>query len=317
MYGGVRGHAPPPAGSRDPLAGDGNDVTWPVLAPVIRLSGIEPDLYAKVEYLHPSGSIKHRALPPLIAARRRSGLIQPDQQIAVVSAGAGAVAVAWGAARIGHRAVAILPLTAPRPIVRLLHWMGATCTQIDADELPETIERLRGDPGTYLLSQADESEIVDGYRPVAREILTDVPEVKVILVGIGTGASISGIGREVQEDEADCAVIGVEPAEAPVAGGGEWRPHTIHGLAPPMPQPLLDRRVLTEIVTVPSRDAWLCAREVYRKEGLPIGPSAGATVAAALKLRARGVRGPIVAVCACSMLDYLDESNVESEGGSP
>jgi cysteine synthase A len=225
----------------------------------------------------------------------------------VLSAGAGALSVTWAAARLGHQTIAVLPSTAPPHIVRLIRWMGGTCHQIDPAEIGETVGRLQDDPSVYYLSQADEPEIVDHYRPIADEILTELGEVDAITVGIGTGASISGIGRGVRDSPgADCRIVGVEPEEAPVASGGTWAPHTIHGLAPPMPQTQLDRSVLTEIMQVPSATAWRYARDVLRDSALPIGPSAGATVAAAVELQARGAHGPIVAVCACSIYAYLD-----------
>jgi len=279
-----------------------------IIAPLVPVPELDAGLYAKIEYLHPSGSMKHRALPPLLEARVRAGAILPGQRLAVVSAGSGALAVAWSAARLGHAALAVLPKSAPRQIVRQLEWLGASCELIDADEVPSTLAQLEADPDTYLVSQSHEPEVVDHYRPVAREILDALPDVAAITVGLGTGASATGIGREVAARAvgARCRVVGVEPAEAAIASGRPWAPHTLHGLAPPMPQPLLDRRVLTDIVTVASAEAWRIAREVGRRAGLPVGPSSGATIAAALALRAQGVAGPIVAVCSCAIGDYLD-----------
>lgn len=276
--------------------------------PLVPLEPVDPTIYAKIEYGHPSGSLKHRALPPLLAARKRMGGIQPGQTLAVLSAGAGAVTVAWTAAHLGHPCLTILPRTAPRHIVRLVRWLGATCEQIGPEEIDTVLARLRGDPNTYLVSQAHEPEIVDYYRPVAREVLAELPGAAAIVVGIGTGASITGIAREIRDRGATCHVFGVEPAEAAVASGHSWAPHTIHGLAPPLPQELLEKGRLSEILTVPSVDAWRCARNVHRRVGLPVGPSSGATIAGAMLLRQRGFEGPIVAVCACSMNEYLDDA---------
>jgi cysteine synthase len=281
--------------------------------PLIALSELGPDLYAKIEYLHPSGSIKHRAIPGLIETRKNAGIIKPGQCIAVLSAGAAAVSAAWAASRIGHHLLAVLPRTAPPHFQRMLGWMGAACAQIDATELPAAIERLRADPGTYLLSAPSDPELIDHYRPVGREILAELPHAAAITVGIGTGATITGIGRELRRCESGCRLVGVEPAEAQVAAGRPWAPHTIHGLAPPVPQVLLDREALAETVPVASEEAWRMARWVHRKVGLPLGPSSGAAVAAALALRARGTAGAIVAVCSCSILEYVDVAPVLGE----
>jgi cysteine synthase A len=282
-------------------------------APLVPLTEIGEGLYAKVEYLHPSGSIKHRAIPPLIEARKRAGDIRPGQRIAVPSAGAAAVAAAWAAARIGHPSVAILPRTAPPQILRLLRWLGARCEQVDAVELPSLMLRLKADPGTYLLSAGSDGAVPEHYRPVAREILDGLPEVEAITVGIGTGATITGIGRELRAATSACRLVGVEPAEAQVAIGRPWSPHGIFGLAPPVPQVLLDRGLLSETIPVGTAEAWQTAQMVHRRSGLPIGPSAGAAVAAALALRARGVSGAIVAVCSCSIAEYVDAAPVAEE----
>jgi cysteine synthase len=276
-------------------------------APLIPLTELDPELYAKVEYLHPSGTIKHRSLPALVEARKRSGAIQPGQRIAVLSAGAGAMAVAWAGARLGHPVLAVLPRGAPPQIVRLLRWLGAACEQIDASELDHTAQRLREDASTYLLPQASDPEIPDGYRPVTREILESLGDApRAITVGIGTGATISGMGRELRQAGSACRLVGVEPAEAQVASGRPWAPHSLPGLAPPIPQVLLDRALLDQIEPVASVDAWRTAQSVHRRAGLPIGPSSGAAVAAALTLRERGLKGAIVAVCPSSMLEYVD-----------
>lgn len=286
------------------------------LTPLVSLASLGPELYAKLEYVHPSNSMKHRAIPPLLEAKKRQGAIASDAVIAVLSAGAGAVSVAWAASQLGHRALTVLPRDAPSTLARLIRWMGATCVQIEASEVAATIARLRADPEIHLMSQSQDPEIVDYYRPVAREIMTQLPEVAAIVVGIGTGASITGIGREVKDANGRCRVVGVEPSEAQVARGGSWAPHTIYGLAAPMPQVLLDKSLIAEIVPIPSREAWRSARDAAQKVGLFVGPSSGATIAAALALRARGERGPIVAVCACSMMEYIDAAPDLGDGDS-
>lgn len=276
--------------------------------PVVRLGEIDAAIYLKIEYLHPSGSLKHRALPGFLAARKRSGKLRPGQRIAILSAGSAGVSVAWAAARLGHRAIVVLPRSAPLQLVRHVRWLGAVCHHVSDDEIPALMQKLASERDVYLVHQTNEAELIDYYRPVAAEILSQVDDVAAITVGIGSGLSITGIGREIHERRSSVKVVGVEPAEAAVASGRPWAPHSIIGLAPPVPQPLLDRRVLSEIVLVPSTAAWACARDVYRRAGLPVGPSSGATISAALELRRRGIAGPIVAVCACAIGEFLESA---------
>src|SRR5262249_47256294 len=161
----------------------------------------------------------------LLAERKRTGAIKRGQVLAIFSAGAGAVTVAWAASQMGHAALTVLPRNAPPHVVRLVRWLGATCEQIEVDQVGSTMARLAADPNTYVVSQASEPEIVDHSRPVAREVLAQLKGAAAITVGIGTGASISGIGREMRDAKSDCLVIGVEPAEAAVASGKPWAPH--------------------------------------------------------------------------------------------
>jgi cysteine synthase len=114
--------------------------------------------------------------------------------------------------------------------------------------------------------------------------VTQLPDIEAVVVGIGTGVSITGIGRAMRRRRPDCLVIGVEPAECRPSTGAPWAPHCIAGLAPPMPQVLLDRAVIDDIVAVSSNEAWARARALACRDGLLAGPSAGATVAAALQL---------------------------------
>jgi len=263
-------------------------------------------LYAKIEYLHPSGSMKHRAIPPFLDSLVASGEVRTGQSIAVRSAGSAAVTLAWAGSRIGCTTIAVVPATASPNTRRMLHWLGARCHQLPPDEAIELMAQLHARPDTYVLEQAGEPRLIDHYRSVAAEILDRMPDTAAIAVGIGTGLFITGIGREVRDRGSSCQVFGVEPAEAAIASGRPWAPHHIPGLAPPIAQPLLDHALLAGIVTVSSTDAWRCAREAARRSGLLLGPSSGATVAAARKLREHGVDGPIVSICACSINDYLE-----------
>ncbi len=278
-----------------------------VPTPLVALPQYDDALYAKVEYLHPSGSMKHRAIVPFLEALKASGELEPGQRIAILSVGAAAVTAAWVGARIGHAVVAVLPPTTTAQTVNLLRWLGATCHQVEEGEIGGLMQALGEAPDTYVLAQTHEERLIDHYRPVGREILAELGQVAAITVGIGTGLSITGIGREVKAQAAGCRVVGVEPAEAAIASGNPWAPHNIPGLAPPVPQPLLDKTLVSDIVPIPSDEAWRCAREVAQGTGLLLGPSSGATVAAALRLRGQSVTGPIVAVCACSMGEYVEK----------
>ena len=277
--------------------------------PLVPLPQYDDQIYAKVEYLHPSGSMKHRSIPPFLAALAESGELSPGQRIAIRSAGSAAVTTAWAGQQLGFPVTAVLPPTAMNNVVRMLHWLGADCHQVPKEKATEMMQAFAEDTAVYVLAQAREARLVDHYRVVAEEILDELAPAAAITVGIGTGLSVTGIGREVQAHGSQCQVYGVEPAEAAIASGANWAPHGVPGLAPPIPQPLLDKSLLAGILPIPSAQAWHCAREVAQGAGLPLGPSSGITIAAALALREQGLEGPIVAICACAISDYLEASD--------
>jgi cysteine synthase A len=274
--------------------------------PLVPLAGIDDAIYAKIEYLHPSGSMKHRAIPPVLRAMADAGTLGGSRRIAIASAGAAALATAWTGAQLGRAVLAVLPPSASPQIARLLRWLGAEHRSVAEAELGPVMAELAADPDTFVFAQSRIPALIDHYRPVGREILAQLGGAAAVTVGIGTGASITGIGRELKAGARRPLVIGVEPAEAAIAAGRPWAKHRISGLAPPIPQPLLDRAAFDELAAVPSDAAWACARDVLRRVGLPLGPSSGATVAAALELRRRGTAGPIVAVCTCSIHEYVE-----------
>lgn len=277
--------------------------------PLVALTHFDVTIYAKIEYLHPSGSMKHRSIPLFLQEVLESGEIRPGQRIAIRSAGSAAITTAWAGIQLGLPVTVVLPLTVTQHTLQMLHWLGAAIEQLSPEQASLRMSELERDPSIYVLAQARESRLIEHYQPIAREIYEAVKDVAAITVGIGTGLSSMGIAREMQKLSPTCQVIGVEPAEAAIASGQPWRPHHIPGLAPPLAQPLLNTALLGSILPIPSRDAWHFAREVACSVGLPIGPSSGATVAAAVHLRHRGITGPIVAICACSINDYLEEAD--------
>ena len=281
--------------------------------PLLPLPQFGADLYAKIEYENPSASMKFRAIPSLLQKLAKDGEIKAGTNIAIRSAGSAAIAMAWAAARISCTSEAVLPLSTPPQIVRLLKWLGTTIHQVPGPVATEMMKELAEREGTFVLAQVREDRLIDFYRPVAKEIIQQLPQVAAITVGIGTGLSSMGIAREMRAHFPKPTVYGCEPAEAPIATGGQWAPHDIPGLAPPIPQPLLDPNQLADILSVPSARAWERAQEVSRKTGILAGPSSGCTLDAALQLRERGLTGPIVAIFACSIGEYLDKESIAAK----
>ncbi|NOQ75942.1 MAG: pyridoxal-phosphate dependent enzyme [Crocinitomix sp.] len=272
---------------------------------MIHLAKLDQDLYAKIEFENPVAAMKYRAIPAFIAQLIDSGEVKPGSSIAMRSAGSAAVAMARTAILKGVHPIAVLPPSAPPNIVRLLKWIGAEVHLVPPNDAKVLIQQYQTSDQVYVFGQAGETHLIDLYKPVGEEIAAQLPNVAAVTVGIGTGISITGIALALKEANPDIAIYGCEPQEAPIASGGKWAPHNIPGLAPPIPQPLLDKSLLAGIVTVASAEAWSQAKNLSKTFGILAGPSSGCTISAALQLREQGVKGPIVAVLACGILEYL------------
>lgn len=274
--------------------------------PLIHLPDIDEMLYAKIEYENPVAAMKFRAIPPFFEHLKEIGEIKEGDKVAMRSAGSAAVAMAWTTIRLGMHPIAVLPPVAPAPIVRMLRWLGAEVHIVPPDVAKVKMAAYQEDEEVYVFGQAGETRLVDFYRPVGLEIHEQLPDVAAVTVGIGTGISITGIARALREQSSTVRIYGCEPAESPVASAGKWGPHKIPGLAPPIAQPLLDKSIIEDIILVPSERAWVRAKNLAHHFGIMAGPSAGCTLDAALQLRDKGIQGPIVAILACSIGEYLD-----------
>ncbi|WNG35295.1 pyridoxal-phosphate dependent enzyme [Archangium minus] len=273
--------------------------------PLVPLDGLDSGLFGKVEFRHPSGSMKHRSIPAFLEERMASGVLRPSQPLIVHSAGAAAVTTAWAGARMGCPVHAIIPRNSATGVVELLRWLGAEPHAVASREAPAFIAELQRTHDAWFLDQFGEPALIDHYRVVSSELVSQLPDIEAVVVGMGTGVSITGIGREMRRLRPSCRVIGVEPAECQLSTGAPWAPHRISGLAPPMPKPLLDSSVIDEVIAVSSDEAWAQARTLARRDGLLAGPSAGATLAAALRLREQHGLRRIVAILGGSISELL------------
>lgn len=264
-------------------------------------------VYAKLEYGHASGSAKHRSMPAaidkILAAQGDPG----GRTLLIRSAGAAAITAAFVGAQRGLNVHAVLPVGASSYVVNALRWYGATCERVPVDRAAHRMRQLSDDPKYIVLDQAGDERFVEGYLQVGKEIVQQLPDVEAVVVGLGTGLTSMGIVRGLRVLGCAARVYGVEPSEAAISAGRPWAPHHIPGLSPPLPRPLLRTELLADVIAIPSAAAWKSAREVAGRDGLPLGPSSGAAVAAAHHIRAAGLRGPIVAVCPCSIDAYLEQ----------
>lgn len=275
--------------------------------PLTAVAAFGERLYAKLEFVHPTRSAKHRAFAPHFQVLSRSGELEGVRKVVIRSAGCAAITAAWLCRRMAMPLEAVLPNHLEEDVVGVLHRLGATVTQFAPEQATRYLFEQEGDPHVYVLDQFLDHRLVDYYRPLAGEILNEQPQTSAIVVGIGTAACIMGVAHEVRARQSMCRVIGVWPAEFDPTWKTPYRPHGISGLAPPVRETHLDQSWVDSILMVPSNDAHARSRQIFAGTGLPVGTSSGATLEAALRLREGGIEGPIVCVFASTFDCHLPE----------
>jgi cysteine synthase A len=278
--------------------------------PLVRLSrlveGLEAELVAKLENLNPGGSVKDRIGVAMIDAAERSGALEPGGTIVEPTSGNTGIALAMIAAARGYELVLTLPEGMSRERTKLLRFYGAEVHETPSlggmGEAIELANRLVADRSAFMPQQFSNPANPEVHRrTTAEEIWRDLDgDVDVLVTGVGTGGTITGVGQVLKERRPGFHVVAVEPAGSPVLSGGAPGPHKIQGIGAGFVPEVLDREVIDEVVTVEDESALAAAHEAARREGLLIGISAGAAFAAALEVAARPeMSGKRIVTIAC------------------
>jgi len=269
--------------------------------PLVRLDriadmkGVGAKLLAKLEFFNPIGSVKDRIGVAMIDALEAEGKIRPGVTTLIEpTSGNTGIALAFVAAARGYRLILVMPETMSVERRKMLMLLGAELV------LTEGAKGMRG-----AIARADEltHEIPDSIIPqqfqnpanpdihrrtTAEEIWNDTGGgVDVFISGVGTGGTITGVGQVLKKRKPSLRVVAVEPEDSPVLSGGNPGPHKIQGIGAGFVPPILDTTVYDEVVTVTNDDAFSYARLCARVEGIPVGISSGAAIAAAVKVGLR------------------------------
>jgi cysteine synthase A len=280
--------------------------------PLVRLArlgeGLGAEVVAKLEYLNPGGSVKDRIGVAMIDAAERSGELQPGGTIVEPTSGNTGIALAMVCAARGYELVLTLPEGMSRERTKLLRAYGAEVHETpsmggmgDAISLAEKIVAERG---AFMPQQFSNPANPDVHRrTTAEEIWRDTGgEVDALVCGVGTGGTITGVGQVLKDRRPGFQCFAVEPSGSPVLSGGEAGPHKIQGIGAGFVPDVLDRSVIDETIQVSDEDALKTAHEVASREGLLVGISAGAAIAAALDVAARPeMKGKRIVTIACDM----------------
>ena len=252
---------------------------------------IDARLFGKLEFLNPAGSAKDRVALAMIEEAEENGTLKPGSVIIEPTSGNTGIGLAAFAAVKGYRAVIVMPDTMSVERQKLMTDHGAELVLTEgakgmAGAIEKAEELKKEIPGSIVAGQ-----FVNPANPKAHYV-TSGPEiwddtegmVDVFVAGIGTGGTITGVGRYLKEMNPAVKIVGVEPADSPVLEGGQAGPHGLQGIGAGFVPDILDTSVYDEIVAITTEEAYQAARAVAVREGFLIGISSGAAVAAAVKL---------------------------------
>lgn len=263
--------------------------------PLLKLNrlaaGLPAAVYGKLECMNPAGSVKDRVARQMIEEAEAQGRLAPGGAVIEPTSGSTGIGLAAIAASRGYRAIIVMPDTMSVERQNILRAYGAELHLTPgakgmqgAIELAEQLHREH--PGSMIAGQ-----FVNPANPAAHEATTG-PEiwadtdgqVDVFVAGIGTGGTVTGVGRYLKSRKPNVEIIGVEPASSPLLTKGTAGPHGIQGIGANFVPQVLDRTVVDRVVTVTDQDAMNTGRAMARQEGVLVGISSGAALFAALEL---------------------------------
>ncbi|WFR95479.1 cysteine synthase A [Rhizobium tumorigenes] len=299
--------------------------------PIVRLdklareNGVKAHLLAKLEFFNPIASVKDRIGVAMIESLEAQGKITPGKTTLVEpTSGNTGIALAFAAAAKGYKLILTMPETMSVERRKMLALLGAELVLTEgakgmkgaiakATELAESIENA------VIPQQFENPANPEIHRKTtAEEIWNDTEGgVDILVAGIGTGGTITGVGQVLKSKKSSLKVIAVEPAESPVLSGGAPGPHKIQGIGAGFAPAILDTEIYDEIITVASAEALETARHVARLEGVPVGISSGAALFAAIEIgkREENAGKTIVVIIPSFAERYLSTALFEGLGG--
>ena len=272
--------------------------------PIVKLQRIAPKhvtLYAKVESFNPGGSVKDRLALAIVLDAEAKGLLKPGDTIVEATSGNTGVALALVAAARGYKFVATMVETFSIERRKLMRAYGAKVILTPAAErgsgMVRKAEELAAKHGWFLASQfANPANPAYHRQTTAAEILRDFAGQRLdhFVTGWGTGGTLTGVGEVLKVARPEVKITAAEPTNAALLQGKEWAPHKIQGWTPDFIPEVLNRGIADQILSIADTDAIGTARRLAAEEGIFVGISAGATVAAALQVAETAAEGSVL-----------------------
>ncbi len=269
--------------------------------PLVRLDrlarekGVKANLLAKLEFFNPIASVKDRIGVAMIDAMEAAGtLVRGKSVIVEPTSGNTGIGLAFVAAERGYRLILVMPEAASIERRKMMALLGAELQLTPSPlgmkgAIARAQEIVAQTPNAVIPQQFENPANPDIHRrTTAVEILNDTEgKVDALVSGVGTGGTITGVGQVLKAHDRQVRIVAVEPEDSPVLSGGTHHPHKIQGIGAGFVPAVLDRSVIDEIITVGNQTAFDTARLVARIEGIPVGISSGAAIAAAVELGLR------------------------------
>jgi cysteine synthase len=269
--------------------------------PLVRLDkiakekGVKANLLAKLEFFNPISSVKDRIGAAMIEAAEAEGKISPERSVIVEpTSGNTGIALAFVAAAKGYRLILVMPESMSIERRKMLALLGAELVLTPAPQgmkgaIAKAQEISNATPGAFTPQQFENPANPEIHRrTTAEEIWNDTHgEVDVFVSAVGTGGTLTGVAEVLKARKPGVRIVAVEPEDSAVLSGGQPGPHKIQGIGAGFIPPILDRKLIDEVVTVGNQTSFDTARLVARLEGIPVGISSGAAVAAAVEIGAR------------------------------
>lgn len=261
--------------------------------PLLELKSDGPGarILAKLECFNPGGSAKDRAAKAMLDDAEKRGFLKPGAVIIEPTSGNTGIGLALVGSLRGYRAIIVMPDSMSIERQKLMKAYGAEVVLTPgslgmAGAIAKAEEMAASIPGSFIPGQfVNPANAQAHYNTTGPEIWEDTEgQVDIFVAGVGTGGTITGVGRYLKEKNPGVRIVAVEPAASPILSGGQAGPHGLQGIGANFVPEVLDREVVDEVVTVTEADAFAAAREFGKKEGVLVGISSGAALWAAKKI---------------------------------
>ena len=276
--------------------------------PVLKLNrlvmGDVADVYVKLEKYNPAGSIKDRAALGMIEKAEKLGLLKEGFTIVEPTSGNMGIALAMIGRIKGYDVIIVMPDSMSVERRSLIKAYGAQLVLTDGSKgmkgaINKAKEISDGDSKFFLPQQfINIANPEKHYETTAEEIFSDIADIDVFVAGVGTGGTVTGVGKKLKEFNKEIKVVAVEPAKSPVLSGGEPGPHKIQGIGAGFTPDIYDSSVIDQIMQITDEEAFNIAKRLAKEEGILVGISTGANVAAAIKIAKKLGKGKKVVTVA-------------------